>query len=302
MSKIQSGLILILVVIIAIGFAWAGGQNTQQFELLTGFELPLFLIATFFVFFIQWCAFIPAYLNKTEHFYDLIGGMTYLGLAGGMLILNGAYDVRSILLAVLVGVWAFRLSLFLFRRIGQDGSDSRFDSIKLDLMRFLLAWTIQGLWVVVTAGCAVAAISSIHKVPMSLLDSFAIAVWLIGFSIEVIADKQKRLFRRQKNKTSPFIRDGLWRYSRHPNYLGEILLWLGITLLAFPVLTGWQYVTLLSPIFVVFLLTKVSGVPILEAKADERWLGFKEYQHYKQTTPVLIPSLSSIGIRKTRDI
>jgi steroid 5-alpha reductase family enzyme len=293
MSKMQSIIILSLVIVFATLFAWSGGQHTREFELSVNTSMSLFAAGTFIVFVIQWLAFVPSYLKKTEHFYDLVGGMSYLIFIGGIFIFSPEHSIRSIILATMVSVWALRLSLFLFKRVLQDGSDSRFDEIKLDFMRFLIAWTVQGLWIVITAGCAAAAISTEQKVAINLVDLLAIGLWFLGFAIEVIADQQKRHFKHQENKTSPFIRDGLWRYSRHPNYFGEILLWIGVTLLAFPVLVGWQYLTLISPLFVTLLLTKISGIPLLEAKADKRWKDSVEYQQYKRTTPVLIPKFSS---------
>jgi steroid 5-alpha reductase family enzyme len=292
MNKIQSTIVLIVVLIVGFAVAWAGGQNTPRILFTEGFSIPLMVAATLVVFVIQWLAFIPAYIKKTEHFYDLIGGMTYVLFIGGIFVFSQKPDLRATLLTILVGIWALRLSLFLFKRVGQDGSDSRFDSIKHNFMGFLVAWTTQGLWVVITAGCAAAAISAGQKVALTFVDVAALAIWLLGFSIEVIADRQKRQFKRQKQKTNPFICQGLWRYSRHPNYFGEILLWIGLALLAFPALSGWQYITLISPLFVIFLLTKVSGIPLLEAKADQRWQDLVAYQRYKSTTPVLIPTLS----------
>jgi len=112
----------------------------------------------------------------------------------------------------------------------------------------------------------------------------------MGFSIEVIADQQKRNFRKIAGAHA-FISTGLWARSRHPNYFGEILLWTGIALLALPALTGWQMATLISPVFVYLLLTKVSGVPLLEKKSDSKWGGHPEYEAYKATTPELVPKL-----------
>jgi steroid 5-alpha reductase family enzyme len=294
MTKIQSTAVLIFVVMIAFGVAWAGGQNTPLIPLGFAFSLPLLMVATLSVFIIQWLAFIPAFIKRTEHFYDLVGGMTYLLFIGSVFVFSQQADLRAIVLTTLVSIWALRLSIFLFKRVGQDGSDSRFDSIKHNFMSFLVAWTTQGLWVVITAGCAAAAISSNQKVGLTFVDVLALAIWLVGFSIEVIADRQKRQFKRQKQKTNPFICQGLWRYSRHPNYFGEILLWIGLALLAFPALSGWQHLTLISPLFVILLLTKISGIPLLEAKADKRWHDLMEYQDYKKSTPVLVPSFSSL--------
>jgi steroid 5-alpha reductase family enzyme len=116
-------------------------------------------------------------------------------------------------------------------------------------------------------------------------------LWLAGFSIEVIADKQKTVFRANTENAGKFIRTGLWSISRHPNYFGEMMLWLGIAVIALPTLVGWQFATLISPIFVILLISKVSGVNLLEANANERWGSDSEYQKYVASTPVIVPFL-----------
>lgn len=116
-------------------------------------------------------------------------------------------------------------------------------------------------------------------------------LWAAGFAVEVIADRQKSRFRADDAHRGRFISTGLWSRSRHPNYFGEILLWIGVAVIALPVLQGWQWVGLVSPVFVAVLITRVSGVPLLEAKADAKWGGQPDYEEYKRTTPVLVPRL-----------
>ncbi|MEM7002066.1 MAG: DUF1295 domain-containing protein, partial [Pseudomonadota bacterium] len=142
--------------------------------------------------------------------------------------------------------------------------------------------------VYITASCALAALTASTKVGV---DGFLIAglvLWLAGFAIEVVADNQKSAFRTDPINEGQFIRTGLWAWSRHPNYFGEILLWCGIALMAWPVLSGWQLATLISPLFVVVLLTRISGVNLLERRADKEWGADQAYQEYKQNTPVLV--------------
>jgi len=106
-----------------------------------------------------------------------------------------------------------------------------------------------------------------------------------------MADAQKSRFKADPGNRGKFIQSGLWSRSRHPNYFGEIVLWTGVMIIALPVLQGWQWVALVSPLFVILLLTRVSGVPLLEKKADQAWGGQPEYEAYKKQTPVLIPRL-----------
>jgi steroid 5-alpha reductase family enzyme len=207
------------------------------------------------------------------------------------LIFSPDIDGRSILLAALVIIWALRLGTFLFRRIQKAGKDDRFDEIKPNFLRFLNVWTIQALWVTFTVAAALVTITSANRKELDLFALVGLLVWVLGFAIEAIADAQKGSFSANPDNKGKFIQTGLWSRSRHPNYFGEITLWVGIAIIALPVLQGWQWVALISPVFVALLLTRVSGVPLLEKKADQKWGGQEDYEAYKKRTPVLIPKL-----------
>jgi len=105
----------------------------------------------------------------------------------------------------------------------------------------------------------------------------------------VVADRQKSHFKADSQNDGRFINTGLWSWSRHPNYFGEIVLWIGVAVITLPVLQGWQWLTLISPVFITLLLTRISGVPMLEARADEKWGGQEDYEIYKRSTSVPIP-------------
>lgn len=289
MQFVRALVVHLVVLVIALGVIWSGSDDGLRvnFELTEG--LSIFAACALSAFVVQWVALVPAYLLKTEHFYDLVGGLTYISVILFAFLVSTEQDFRSILLTCLVVLWAIRLSGFLFLRVRNQGSDSRFDEIKLNFWRFSIAWTVQGLWVLITAGAAIAAITSSHKVAFSWLGGMGLLLWLVGFSIEAIADNQKRLFRLHNDTQTDFIQTGLWAYSRHPNYLGEMLLWLGVAVIAYPALYEWQYVTLISPLFVAILLIKISGISLQEEQANERWANNSEYQAYKARTPVLLP-------------
>jgi len=275
----------ILVALLVGGFiAFAGSHDSVT---LAG--VPVFALCAVIAFAVQWVVFIPSYLFQTEHFYDLTGGITYLSLVALVVIANPYLDWRGGLIALMVGIWAIRLSTFLFARVRADGFDRRFTRMKTLPMQFLMTWTLQGLWVFVTFSAGLAAMTSIAQAPLGIFALVGTSLWLVGFVIEVVADAQKRQFRRNPEAGGRFITTGLWAWSRHPNYFGEIILWVGIALVALPALSGWQLATLISPIFVFVLLNYVSGVRMLEASADKRWGSDPEYQAYKTRTSVLIP-------------
>lgn len=273
-------LISAIAALIALSGSWGG---------LELFSLPLMVWAVLIIFGIQCLAFLPAYLVQTERYYDLIGSLTYIAVTVLMFFLSDSFEARSAVIAAFVVIWAIRLGSFLYLRIRHDGSDSRFDKIKPSPLLFFRTWMLQGLWVTVTAGAALAAITTGHSGGLHIVDGLGIALWVLGFAIEVVADRQKREFRRVHG-SAKFIDTGLWARSRHPNYFGEIMLWTGIAILAFPALVGWQYLTLVSPIFVYILLTRISGIPLLEYKSDHRWGTDPQYVQYKADTPELFPS------------
>ena len=264
--------------------AWACGADGAAWG-----GLPVFGWCAALAFVVNWAVFAPAFAAKTERYYDLTGSFTYLSVTATALLASGRPDTRAALLALLVAVWALRLGVFLFRRVHADGGDGRFDALKRSGPRFFIAWTLQAVWVVLTLAAALTAITTATPAPLGVWFAVGLLLWLVGFGVEVLADAQKRRFRRQTDRKTEFISTGLWAWSRHPNYFGEILLWIGIAVMAAPTFRGWQWVALVSPLFVILLLTRGSGVPILEKRADERWGGQPEYESYKARTPVLIP-------------
>ena len=288
MKKTDRNSLIVFPILILIGIlvALAGSQGGTSIS-----GIPLFALSVGLAFLIQWLVFIPAYVFQTEKFFDLTGSITYISVTAIAVILGKVADGRSILLAALVVIWALRLGTFLFRRIQKAGKDDRFDEIKPSFIRFLNVWTIQGLWVTFTLAAALVAITTVNKKELDVFAIIGFLVWVFGFAFEVIADSQKSRFNADPANKGKFIQTGLWSRSRHPNYFGEIVLWIGVALIALPVLQGWQWVALISPLFVPLLLIRVSGVPLLEKKADKKWGGQADYEEYKKNTPVLIPRL-----------
>lgn len=276
----------IVATAVAVGalLAWAGASEGRT---AAGIGALWWVAGCAFV--INWIVFVPSYLNRTDRFYDLTGSTTFLITTALALVLGRPTDARSWLLAAMIAIWAGRLGSFLFARIHRSGRDRRFDRIKQDAGRFLSAWTLQALWVVFSAAAAHTAITSVHRAPLGWWALAGVAVWLFGFGVEVVADNQKRRFSADPTNASRFINTGLWAWSRHPNYFGEIVLWIGVAIVAVPGLQGWQYATLVSPVFVTLLLTRISGIPLLEQRAERRWGDDPSYVRYRDRTPVLVP-------------
>jgi steroid 5-alpha reductase family enzyme len=283
-AETQAAAAIPLIVAIGVATAWAGSQGG-----IRAGGIAAFAICAMLSFGINWLVFIHAYLRQTERFYDLTGSLTYLTLVSVAVGLRGSLDPRALLLAVLVAAWAVRLGSFLFIRVTRDGGDGRFDEIKPSLPRFAMFWTLQALWVLLTAACALAALTSAHTQPLGVFAALGTALWVAGMAIEVMADEQKRRFRADPGNRERFIQSGIWAWSRHPNYFGEILLWVGIAVIAWPALTGWQHATLISPVFVYLLLTRISGIPMLESRGKRRWGDDPAYRDYKKRTPALFP-------------
>ena len=254
-------------------------------------QIPIIFSCAILAFIIQWIAFVPAFFLQTEHFYDLVGSITYISILTFLIFSVDNLDARGLILCSLIGIWTIRLGTFLYRRIREDGYDRRLIKLKSKATSFLVAWTTQGCWVFLTMIAAITAITSGTKIAMGATGFIGILIWLIGFYIETIADNQKRRFRDNPENSGKFIKSGLWEWSRHPNYFGE--LWTGIAIIALPALNSWQLAALISPIFVYLLLTKLSGIPMLERSALERWGENHEYQIYLANTPTLFPKRPS---------
>ena len=283
-------IVVLSVFVIVFLIVSAVGNNSVSFS---GYSAVLYCAVICIG--MQWLAWIPASMAKTERFYDIIGGLTFLAVVGFSLWAGAqseAPSLRELIVSLLVVIWSLRLSSFLYFRIHRTGKDGRFDRLKTSPIRFLVPWTIQGLWVFLTMIVVIVINSQADSAPaLGIWDALGLSIWLLGFSIEVIADNQKTAFNSEPNNQGKWIESGLWAYSRHPNYLGEILLWTGIACFGIPCFTGLERFAWISPVFIYLLLTKLSGIPILDKRALEKWSDDIEYQKYRENTPALFPRL-----------
>ena len=259
---------------------------------LSGVNLVGHLLVLIFV--IQWIAYIPAFIFKTEKFYDLTGSLTYIAAISFALYSTNtsqSLDLGSLIIGAAIIVWAVRLGSFLFIRVHKDKKDGRFDSIKTSFSQFFMTWTLQGMWVFICSSAALIAIANPAGVPINIVFIMGLALFILGFVIEIIADNQKSAFRSIPENKDVFINEGLWARSRHPNYFGEITLWTGITVMGISTFEGMNYLALFSPIFSYLLLNYVSGVRMLEYRGHKKWGHLDAYVTYKKSTPKFIPKI-----------
>jgi steroid 5-alpha reductase family enzyme len=255
--------------------------------------IPIILLCAIVSFVTHWMIAVPSLITSSEKYFDFTGMVaTLLVVLTAMfaLLSSGAEaSIRSVFVASFVSVWTLRLGIFLYKRIVKAGEDSRFRDIKKSIPKFLMTWTLSALWVFLTTVNAITLIALNPLEPIGIFFIMGALLWLLGFGFEVIADRQKKYFSEQPKNEGRFITQGLWSVSRHPNYFGEIILWAGIAIISLPFLSGWQFVTLVSPVFVFLLLTRISGLPFLEDKAEKKWGEDKDYIEYKKRTPILVP-------------
>ena len=288
MVKQTRNILSVSLFLLAI-YLYSFTANNIETEIL-GFNSFKFLISLAVL--IQFAIFLPSFLFQTEKFYDLTGCLTYISVTSiAYFSLDSPTTIDTILYLYVI-VWAGRLGIFLFRRINKDGKDVRFDKAKKKFFWFLQYWMGQAAWVVFTAGASILAILSPIEAELEIVAFIGIFLWWSGFLIEVISDYQKRKFRETSDPKTEFISTGLWARSRHPNYFGEITLWVGMAVISISSLSGVEYVTaIVSPFFVYLLLVKLEGVPMLERIANERYGELSDYQEYKANTPVLMMKL-----------
>jgi len=249
-------------------------------EYLLSFLIAIGINLGFFAF---------AAILKTDKFTDFTYGLSFIILALVLLINNGTFFGFQIILAIMVSLWGIRLVSYLLVRILKIKKDSRFDGIRENFFSFLKFWLLQGfsVWAIM--------LPSIFLFTQKDMFSFnstmylGVAIWIIGLLIESIADQQKFVFKNNPKNEGLWIETGIWKYSRHPNYFGEMLTWWGIFVYAIPQLSGLSWLTIVGPLFITSLLLFVSGIPLLEKKYNEKYKNNQKYQEYKKRTSLLIP-------------
>jgi steroid 5-alpha reductase family enzyme len=245
------------------------------------------LIALLISFIIQFLFFIFAASFKTDKVTDLSYGLGFM-LIALFYFLQSTLAFSQVLVLLLVLLWGGRIITYLFRRILKTKTDSRFDSIRNNVFKFAGFWVLQAISIWVILLPTIVILISEKHIFLNRFILIGFVIWLLGITIEYFADKQKFQFKSDPKNADKWVSTGLWKYSRHPNYFGEMLCWWGIFIISLPFLSSWQYLVVISPIYISFLLIFVSGIPPLEKKYDQKYITNKEYQEYKRKTSVLV--------------
>lgn len=246
---------------------------------------PLVTIAIVLAVFIHLWFLVAVAITRND-VADIAWGLGFVLVAWTGLLTSDA-SLRSMILTAMVTLWGCRLSWHIFRRARHKPEDARYSKWRAEwshpiLRSYLQVFVLQGILLYIIA-LPITFIHASAAKPIGLLGGIGIAVWCIGFLCEVIADRQLRLFLQQPENKGKIMDQGLWRYSRHPNYFGEVLLWWGIWLLGSEVAS--PLLLLMSPLTITTLILFVSGVPLLEKKYADR----PDFQAYKKRTSVFVP-------------
>ena len=238
---------------------------------------------------VQLIFFAFAAYYKSDKLTDLSYGLTFILLTFYLFFKFVAYSPAQLIIAWAIIIWGSRLVIYLFNRILIIKKDKRFDGIRENTLKFASFWLFQGITVWIIMLPHILALSSERTLPLGWSTWLGLILWAAGLSVETIADRQKFKFKTKVKNKDKWIESGLWRYSRHPNYFGEIILWWGLFILALPFLNAWQYLSVIGPLFITFILLFVSGIPPLEKRYNQKYDNNKSYQEYKERTSLLIP-------------
>jgi len=234
--------------------------------------------------------FIPAFIWKTDKLTDISYAVTFVALVLFGFLTN-VITLPKIILLAMISVWAIRLGTYLLVRIWKTGRDRRFDDKRDFFWKFLGFWLLQGLtvWVVMIPSTFFLGIDETY---MTALSFVGLGVWVVGLILESLADAQKYKFINNVDNKGKWIQSGVWSFSRHPNYLGEIMVWIGVYLFVICSLPlSEKLVSLIGPLFIAGLIIFVSGIPLLEKYSDDRWGEDPKYQAYKKQVGVLFPKI-----------
>ena len=242
------------------------------------------LISFLIITLVNILAYIWAYKKQSDHLTDISYSLCFIAVTLYFLFAYGNLSAGSVVLALMVILWGIRLGGFLFYRIHKMGKDSRFDAFRGNAGGFLKFWLLQSLSISIIVLPVLFGLMATNIE----VNIYALFLWCIGWILQSVADWQKFTF-RSHHPSSSFISTGLYSYVRHPNYTGEILIWVAIFWYVSSVLSGWTWSAVISPIWIIFLLVAVSGIPLIEVANSKKYAGNADFQKYVSKTWRLIP-------------
>lgn len=250
--------------------------------------LQIFLI----ILILQVIFFVYAVWKKTDKVTDLSYGLTFVIASLYEYVVNiENSSIFRIILLLLITLWGLRLSIYLFVRILKTGKDKRFDGIREDFKKFASFWILQAISIFVILLPTLYILSSDFDTSLNYISYIGLIISVLGIIIETIADYQKFVFKNKGENKGRWISTGLWKYSRHPNYFGEIMMWIGVFIYSVVYINDLAILTVISPIFITYLLVGVSGIPTLEKQYDQKYSNNNEYLKYKKNTGKLFPKI-----------
>jgi steroid 5-alpha reductase family enzyme len=262
--------------------------------------LTSILVALLISVIINLVGFIIAFKFKTDKLTDFSYSLSFITVNTTVLALAGDLSLAKFTLLFMVTLWALRLGTHLLIRIREWGSDNRFDAMRGDFIKFLSFWMIQAVTVWVVSVSSIQFFNLKSSTNFGIISALGILIFSKGLIIETVADISLfRFSKRNKEKgKDDFMQSGIWSISRHPNYLGEITVWLGLWIFTLQSVNLTQAIIgAISPIFIFTMLRFVSGTPRLEAKAEKKWGKQKDYLNYKRQTDLIFPSIKFIKTR-----
>jgi steroid 5-alpha reductase family enzyme len=244
------------------------------------------------VLIIQLLFFVFAALKKTDQVTDLSYGLSFVLLAI-LTYLQIKGSLQAMLLTIVISIWGVRLAGFLFMRIRKLKKDARFDGIREKFWKFAQFWLLQGvsIWVIMLAALVFYS-KNLNTITLNPLAYVFLGVAVLGIILETIADNQKFAYKNDAKHSGHWADVGLYKFSRHPNYLGELLMWWGVFGFIAPTLMGWEWLTIISPLYISLLLLHVTGIPTTEKRNDKIYANNKEYGEYKKRTGLLLPKFN----------
>lgn len=234
--------------------------------------------------------FVVSLIKKRNDVADVAWGLGFVLMTWSSYFLSGDSGVRGLLVGLLVTIWGFRLAWHIYTRNRGKAEDYRYLAWRKAWGKwffprsYVQVYLLQGMLLFIIA-LPVLLINKSSGTSLSLLDFLGVVVWLLGFYFEVVGDAQLARFIANSANKGKLMQSGLWSYTRHPNYFGEVTQWWGLWLIALSVPNGW--LGIVGPITITFLILKVSGIPMLEKKMAEN----QEFSEYKRRVSIFIPML-----------